>query len=74
LVRRLRRRLPQAKIVNGFWTMTAQEAEERNALTATRADLMVTSLQQAVEQVVSAAKEAASTDPSREVRAISIVR
>jgi hypothetical protein len=24
-VRRLRRRLPQAKIVDGFWTLTAQE-------------------------------------------------
>jgi len=62
LVRRLRRRLPQAKIVNGFWTMTAQEAEERNVLTATRADLIATSLEQAVEQVVSSAKEAANAD------------
>jgi predicted PurR-regulated permease PerM len=72
LVRRLRRRLPQAKIVNGFWTMTAQEAEERNVLTATRADLIATSLQQAVEQVVSSAKEAASADLNREVRVVAI--
>jgi hypothetical protein len=43
LVRRLRRRLPQAKIVDGFWTLAAQEAEERNALAATRADLVTTS-------------------------------
>ena len=40
--------------------MTAQEAEERNALAATRADCVVTSLRQAVEQAVNAAKLAAS--------------
>jgi predicted PurR-regulated permease PerM len=56
LVRRLRRRLPRAKIVGGFWTLTVQEAEERDALAATRADLVATSLQQAVTQVVAAAK------------------
>jgi predicted PurR-regulated permease PerM len=69
LVRRLRRRLPQAKIFVGFWTLTAQEAEERDALAATRADLVVTSLRQAVEQVVNAAKEAASVDLEGEIRA-----
>ena len=69
LVRRLRRRLPQAKIVDGFWTLTAQEVEERGALAATRADCVVTSLRQAVEQVVNAAKEAASADFDREIRA-----
>ena len=69
LVRRLRRRLPRAKIFVGFWTLTAQEAEERDALAATRADLVVTSLRQAVEQVVNAAKEAAAADLEREVRA-----
>jgi hypothetical protein len=63
------RRLPQAKIVDGFWTLTAQEAEERNALAATRADWVVTSLRQAVEQVVNAAKEAASADLEDEIRA-----
>jgi predicted PurR-regulated permease PerM len=68
LVRRLRRRLPQAKIVDGFWTLTAQESEERNALAATRADCVVTSLRQAVEQVVNAAKEAASADLGGEIR------
>jgi predicted PurR-regulated permease PerM len=62
LVRRLRRRLPEAKIVAGFWTLTAQEAEERDALAATRADCVVTSLRQAVEQVVNAAREAANAD------------
>ncbi|HKM74587.1 MAG TPA: AI-2E family transporter [Stellaceae bacterium] len=69
LVRRLRRRLPQAKIFAGFWTLTAQEADERDALAATRADLVVTSLRQAVEQVVNAAKEAAAADLEGEIRA-----
>jgi hypothetical protein len=69
LVRRLRRRLPRAKIVDGFWTLTAQEAEERNVLAGTRADLVVTSLRQAVEQVVNAANEAAGADLEREIRA-----
>jgi hypothetical protein len=69
LVRRLRRRLPQAKIVTGFWTLAAQDAEERDALAATRADCVVTSLRQAVEQVVNAAKEAAAADLEDETRA-----
>jgi len=69
LVRRLRRRLPQAKIVDGFWTLTPQEVEQRDALAATRADCVVTSLRQAVEQVVNAAKEAPSADLERENRA-----
>jgi hypothetical protein len=69
LVRRLRRRLPQAKIVAGFWTLTADEAEARDALGATRADLVVTSLRQAVEQVVNAAKQAAAVDLEGEIRA-----
>jgi len=56
LVRRLRRRLPQATIVDGFWTLTAQEAVERDALGATRADCVVTSLRQAVEQAIDAAR------------------
>lgn len=62
LVRRLRRRLPQAKIIDGFWTLTTQEAEERDALAATRADWVATSLRQAVEQVVNAARQAAGAD------------
>src|SRR4029077_5653642 len=62
LVRRLRRRLPQATILAGFWTLTAQEAEERDAPAATRADRVVTSLRLAVEHVVNAATEAAAVD------------
>jgi len=69
LVRRLRRRLPQAKIVDGFWTLTAQEAEARNALAATHADCVVTSLQQAVEQAANTAKAALSANLAGETRA-----
>jgi hypothetical protein len=69
LVRRLRRRLPQEKIVAGFWTLAAQEAEERDALAATRADCVVTSLRQAMEHVVNAATEAAIVDLEDEPRA-----
>ena len=68
LVRRLRRRLPQAKIVAGLWTLTANEVEARDALAATRADCVVTSLRQAVEQVVNAEREAANPDLDGEIR------
>jgi predicted PurR-regulated permease PerM len=59
LTRRLRRKLPQAKIFAGFWTLTDQEVGARDALAATHADLVVTSLRQAVEQILNAEKEAA---------------
>jgi predicted PurR-regulated permease PerM len=57
LVRRLRRRLPKAKIMAGFWTLTAEQAEERGALAATGVDLVVNLTQTAVEHIVHAAKE-----------------
>ena len=69
LVQRLRRRLPQATIIDGFWTLTESEAEERNALQVTRADLVVTSLRQAVKEILDAAKKAASTDLAATIRA-----
>ncbi len=54
LVRRLRRKLPKATIVAGFWTLKKNEIEERNAVALTGADLVAVSLRQAVEQVVDA--------------------
>lgn len=62
LVRRLRRRLPRAMIVGGFWTLTGQEIEARDALAATHADRVVTSLRQAVEQIVDAKIGTTGTD------------
>jgi hypothetical protein len=56
----LQRWLPQATIVVGFWTLTAQEVVDRDALAATPADSVVTSLRQAVEQAVNATRLAAS--------------
>jgi hypothetical protein len=57
LVRRLRRRLPKAKIMAGFWTLTAEQIEQRDALAATGVDLVVNLTQNAVEHIVHAAKE-----------------
>jgi len=59
LVRRLRRKLPKTTIVSGFWTLKADEADLRNALAKTGADLIATFLQQAIAQVTAAASEAA---------------
>jgi predicted PurR-regulated permease PerM len=62
LVRRLRRKLPKAIIVDGFWTLRADEADERNALAKTGADLVATQLHQAVALAFAAAREAAGFD------------
>ena len=61
LVRRLRRKLPQAKILVGFWTMTAENASRRDPIEGTGADLSALSLQQAVAQVCKAANEASAS-------------
>ena len=63
LVRRLRRKLPKATIVAGFWTLKKNEIEERNVVTLTGADLVAVSLRQAVEQVIDAVQ--AGTDGHR---------
>jgi predicted PurR-regulated permease PerM len=55
LARRLRRKLPRAKILLGLWTLDQAEAERRNALAETGVDLVVTSLEEAVARVVAAA-------------------
>ena len=60
LTRRLQRRLPRAKIFAGFWMLPSQQSEA--ALAATRAALVVTSLRQAVEEVLRAQTEAASAE------------
>jgi hypothetical protein len=58
LVRRLRRKLPRAKIVCGLWTLTDDDAIRRDALKETGADLVVTSLQDAVNVVNTSARAA----------------
>jgi predicted PurR-regulated permease PerM len=56
LVRRLRRKLPGTKIMIGFWTLEIEDANRLAALQTTEADLVVVSLQQAVEQVMAFAR------------------
>ncbi len=51
LVRRLRRGLPTVRIFVGFWTLGDNEGRQVEALRETGADLVVTSLRQAVEQI-----------------------
>jgi predicted PurR-regulated permease PerM len=51
LVRRLRRRLPAAKILLGLWTQTQVEVDRCNALAETEADLIATSLAQAKDLI-----------------------
>lgn len=59
LVRRLRRKLPHATIAIGFWTLGEDKERRQEALSATGADLIVTSLRQAVEHACRLAVEAA---------------
>ena len=55
LVRRLRRKLPRARIVLGFWTFDAEAATALDAVTVTGCDAVVTSLHEAVTLIVAAA-------------------
>jgi predicted PurR-regulated permease PerM len=52
LVRRLRRRVPKARIVVGLWTYGPEDMARRDPLTATGADHVATSLADAVEDIV----------------------
>jgi hypothetical protein len=54
LARRLRRKLPNAQILVGFWTLSEEAAENRDALRESGANRVVTSLRQATEQVTMA--------------------
>src|SRR4029077_21140122 len=51
LVRVLRRRLPNVKILLGLWTLSDEQAKSRDALRETGSDTIVTSLGQAVTEV-----------------------
>jgi hypothetical protein len=52
LIRRLRRRLPGARIVAGFWSLSEEAARSQDALGETGADFVASSLHQAIEWVV----------------------
>lgn len=51
LVRRVRRRLPQARIVLGLWMRSPIENSNDSAARQSEADLVVTSLKEAVERI-----------------------
>jgi predicted PurR-regulated permease PerM len=61
LVRRLRRKLPHGIILVGFWTLNDEQIISRAALQATCADLIVTSLGEAVRQVCESERKARPT-------------
>jgi hypothetical protein len=62
LVRRLRRKLPHGTILVGFWTLSDEQVKSRDALQQTGADLIVTSLSQAVGQVCERARKACAAE------------
>jgi predicted PurR-regulated permease PerM len=65
LVRRLRRRVPDAHIVLGMWSFPPGEEERRNPLEATRADHFVTSLADAAATLASVLAPAAAAAAER---------
>jgi predicted PurR-regulated permease PerM len=71
LVRRLRRRLPRAKIIVGFWLLTEEDALRREALRETGADLVVTSLREGADVVVTSAR--GSPEPHAETMSDAVV-
>lgn len=62
LIRRLRRRLPGARIVAGFWTLSEEDARSQDALGETGADFVATSLHQAIEWAVATLSETGRSD------------
>jgi len=51
VVRRLRRRFPEARIVIGFWKFPPEEMERRDPVAAVRADQIAVSLSEAIEKI-----------------------
>jgi predicted PurR-regulated permease PerM len=62
LARRLRRKLPQAKILLGLWTLGQADGDHGKAIKETGVDVVVTSLGQAVAQISREAADAGSAD------------
>jgi predicted PurR-regulated permease PerM len=70
LARRLRRKLPHAKILLGLWTLDDAGAARRNAIEETEVDVVATSLSAAVARIVDEARKGAgSTGEGRARRA-----
>ena len=60
----LRRKLPDAKISVGFWTLTEVDAELRQSLSATGADLVVTSLRKRLSKFSARGENLRAIGPS----------
>jgi predicted PurR-regulated permease PerM len=54
LVQRIRRRLPKARIVLGLWVRPLAESDRDNAVERSKADVVVTSLAEAVDRIAGA--------------------
>ncbi len=65
LVRRLRARLPRAKILVGLWPTDGQDGESDRIRTVVGADVYASNLKEAVDACVKAAHDAAGTVPSQ---------
>lgn len=63
LIRRLRRRAPEIKVLVGFWSMTSDQLAQRKVLDKTRADLVTVSLTDALHQINSVAATESVTKP-----------
>jgi hypothetical protein len=75
LARRLRRKVPSAKILVGFWTLVDDESGRVRALSTTGADRIVTSFRETVEHIVSAAQREAverAASPEASVPAVRV--
>lgn len=67
LVRRLRRRLPEATVMVGLWTFPPEEIERRDPIAATGADAVATTLRYAAEELLRTLSARAKRPPSPEL-------
>ena len=63
LVRRLRARLPEAKILVGLWPTDGQDMEDDRIRNVVGANVYASNLKDAVDACVKAAHDAAGTEP-----------
>ncbi len=66
LIRRLRRKLPEAPVLVGFWMARPDDAARRSTLERIKADVFATSLREAVEQVRRCAQTVARSGTTRD--------
>jgi predicted PurR-regulated permease PerM len=78
LVRRVRRRWPETKVIVGFWASPVEDKRQRDPLAATRADRVVTSLEETIaaisEMLTGEANEGEATKESDTALPIAVRR